>query len=312
MTPAAQISRRSFLRSAIRSAAGMSLAGAAALTYASQIEAWWFEVVRHELVLPGLPEAFAGFTIAQISDLHFGPFAGPADFTPAIHAVRSLEADAIVVTGDLVSRVGRGEPDMVVESLACLSAPYGVFAVLGSHDWSSNGPVVAESLCRAGVRVLRNEHEAWQRAGQKLYLAGVDDVCAHRHDLSAALDGVPMAARAVLLAHEPDFADIAAADSRVVLQLSGHSHGGQVCVPGYGGLFFPRWARKYPRGFYSIGSLTLYTNRGLGMMGLPLRLGCRPEISLFTLQPAPGCEGRCGNVRPASSAPPSRNFATVV
>ena len=105
-------------------------------------------------------------------------------------------------------------------------------------------------------------------------------------DLADALDGIPAPAKALVLVHEPDFADIVALDPRVLLQLSGHSHGGQICVPGHGGLFFPRWARKYRRGLYGVGSLTLYTNRGLGMVGLPLRFCCRPEITLFTLRPA--------------------------
>jgi predicted MPP superfamily phosphohydrolase len=264
----------------------MSLGGVGAYAYASKLEAWWFEVVRHDLLLPGLPDAFAEFTIAQISDLHFGPLAGPTELAAALQAVQSLEANATVITGDVVSRTTRGEPDMIVESLARLSASDSVFAVLGNHDWWSGGALVAESLRRAGVTVLQNDHRVWQRGGQSLYIAGVDDVCVHRHDLAAALDGVPTSARVVLLAHEPDFADLVARDRRMLLQLSGHSHGGQVCVPGHGGLFFPRLARKYTRGLYSIDALTLYTNRGLGMMGLPIRFCCRPEITQFTLLPA--------------------------
>ncbi len=175
---------------------------------------------------------------------------------------------------------------MIVESLAHVSAPDGVFAVLGNHDWWSDGPLAAESLRRAGVTVLQNRHTAWERGGHKLYVAGVDDVCVHRDDLADAVADLPDSAKIVLLAHEPDFADLAANDARIILQLSGHSHGGQVCVPGYGGLFFPRLARKYPRGLYTVGGLTVYTNRGLGMIGLPLRFCCRPEITRFTLWPA--------------------------
>jgi hypothetical protein len=280
MMPKLRISRRRFLQSA----AGMSLAGV--VGYAWQVEAWWFEVVRHELLLPGLPDAFAGFTIAHISDLHFGRLVGPDDLEPALQSVLALRADAIVITGDLVTRASHGEPDMIVHALSRLSAPEGVFAILGNHDWWSDGPLVAESLRRTGIVVLQNEHIAWQRGGQTLYLSGLGDACVGRHDLSAALAGLPGSAKVVLLAHEPDFADHAAADCRILLQLSGHSHGGQVCVPGYGGLHFPRFARKYTSGLYSVGALTLYTNRGLGMIGLPLRFACRPEVTLFTLRPA--------------------------
>jgi uncharacterized protein len=280
------ISRRGFLRGVLRGGVGMSLAGVGAYVYGGKVEAWWFEVVRQELALPGLPDAFAGFTIAQISDLHFGPLACSDDLAPAIDSVQALGADAVVVTGDLVSRTTHGEDDMVVESLSRLTAPEGVFAVLGNHDWWSDSDVVVESLQRAGVQVLQNRHAVWRRGGQMLYVVGLDDVCVHRDDLAGALDGIPASARVLLLVHEPDFADVAVNDPRILLQLSGHSHGGQVCIPGFGGLVFPRYARKYSRGLYAVGSLTLYTNRGLGMIGLPVRVACRPEITLFTLRPA--------------------------
>lgn len=280
--PQLRLSRRRLLQSA----AGVSVAAVGVAGYAWRLEAWWFEVVQQELELPGLPEAFAGFTIAQISDLHFGRLVSPDDLKPALESVMSLRADAIVVTGDLVTHVGHGEPDMIVQALSHLSAPEGVFAILGNHDWWWGGTLVAESLQWAGVIVLQNEHVGWQRGGQSLYLSGLGDVCVGRHDLSEALAGLPSSAKVVLLVHEPDFADHASLDARILLQLSGHSHGGQICVPGYGGLHFPRFARKYTSGLYSVGSLSLYTNRGLGMIGLPLRFCCRPEITLFTLWPA--------------------------
>jgi uncharacterized protein len=285
MTPTERISRRGFLGLAAKSAVTMALAGAGGYTYAREIEPWWFEVCRHDLELPGPLDAFAGLTIAQISDLHFGRWMRPENLAPAMHTLQSLGADLIVVTGDLVSRVTHGEPDMVREVLSSLSAREGVFAVLGNHDWWENGPLIAEAVRRSGVTLLDNRHVALRRGPQTLYLAGVDDVWVGRHDLAAALAGVPESGRAILLAHEPDFADTATRDGRVMLQLSGHSHGGQVCLPGYGGVHLPPWARKYSRGLYRIDELTLYTNRGLGMVTLPLRFCCRPEITLFTLRP---------------------------
>ncbi len=203
-------------------------------------------------------------------------------------AVQALGADVIVVTGDFVSRVTHDEPDMVVQALARLSAREGVYAVLGNHDWWENGLLVADCVRRAGVTLLQNRNVPLRRGGQTLYLAGIDDVWVARHDLPAALDDVPMSAKAILLAHEPDYADLAAHDQRVLLQLSGHSHGGQVCLPGYGGIVFPPWARKYSRGCYTVGRMTVYTNRGLGMVSLPLRFACRPEITLLTLRPERG------------------------
>jgi predicted MPP superfamily phosphohydrolase len=286
MMPERRISRRRFLRRAVSGGATLTLTGAGRYAYARQIEAWWFEVVRHDLELPGLPDAFAGVTVAQISDLHLGAFARAEDHEAAVRAVQALRPEVIVITGDLVSRLDRGEPEMLVQLLSGLSAPEGVYAVLGNHDFWENAQLVTASLRRAGVGVLRNRHVTLHRGGQTLYLTGVDDVLVRRQDLSAALDGVPASGKAILLAHEPDFADEAARDRRIMLQLSGHSHGDQVCVPGYGGLHFPPWGRKYPSGLYRIGELTLCTNRGLGMVMMPLRFCCRPEITLFTLRPA--------------------------
>jgi len=285
MIPTDRVSRRGFLRLAA-AGAGMSLGGVGAYSYARQIEPWWFEVVHYELALPGLPDPFAGLTIAQISDLHLGRFATASDIEPAVRATQALGADVIALTGDFVSRVSVGEPEMLVQMLSRLSAPQGVYAALGNHDWWENGPLVAESLRQAGITVLQNQHVSLRRDGQSLFLAGIDDVWVGRHDLAAALSGVPSACKVVLLAHEPDFADLAARDRRIVLQLSGHSHGGQVCIPGHGGLHFPPWAQKYRRGSYQVGEMTLYVNRGLGMVTLPLRFACRPEVTLFTLQPA--------------------------
>lgn len=274
------LTRRAFLGASLAAIAGGSC------IYAYGIESHWLDVVRLEMPLPWLPDAFADFSIAQISDLHFGPLVKPSHMGPVVQAVMDLGADAIVITGDLVSGVNKGEPDMIVQCLSALRAPHGVFAVLGNHDLSNNGFTVTRALRRAGISVLRNEHFTWQSGSSKLYLMGIDDVCGGMHDLGAALDGIPSDASIIALVHEPDYADIVANHPRVLLQLSGHSHGGQVCLPFYGGLYFPRWARKYPSGMYHIQDLTLYTNRGVGVMALPMRFACRPEITLFTLKPA--------------------------
>jgi predicted MPP superfamily phosphohydrolase len=276
----ARVSRRAFLRGSL------AIGGIGIYLYGRRIEPTWLDVVRVEMPLRKLPDAFAEFTIAQISDLHFGRYTDLAYMESVIDSVLALNADAVVITGDLVSRVTEGEPDMLVQTLSRLRAPHGVHAVLGNHDWWVNGPLVIESLRRAGVNVLVNEHLTWRRGGQTLYLAGVDDVWCGMNDLQHALAGIPADAAVIALVHEPDYADIVARDSRVLLQLSGHSHGGQVCLPFYGGLHFPSWAKKYTSGLYRIGELTLYTNRGIGMVIWPIRIACRPEVTLFTLKPA--------------------------
>ena len=198
----------------------------------------------------------------------------------------ALNADAIVITGDLVSRVTQGELDMIVQTLSRLRVPHGVFAILGNHDWWTGERAVTEALRQAGATVLSNQHYPIQRDGQTLYLAGIDDVWCDKHDLAAAVRGIPADAAIVALVHEPDYADIVANDPRVLLQLSGHSHGGQVCAPFCRGVWNPPWARKYPRGQYIIRDLTLYTNRGVGLVSWQLRFACRPEVTLHRLKPS--------------------------
>src|SRR5258708_5058195 len=115
MMPTARLSRRGFLRLAAGGGAAMSLGGVGAYSYARFVEPWWFEIVRQELELPGLPDAFAGLTVAQISDLHLGRYAVAEDLEPAMRATQALGSDAIVLTGDFVSRVDYGEADMLVQ-----------------------------------------------------------------------------------------------------------------------------------------------------------------------------------------------------
>ncbi len=277
-----QPTRRNFLGAGLTTLAG----AAGTFTYARTIEPHWFDVVHLDVPLKKLPDAFAGFTIAQISDIHFGPYMGPAEIEPSIDAILALDADVIVITGDIVSRIEHGEPDMIVQSLSRLRARHGVFAILGNHDWWSGASAVVEALRGAGITVLSNRSHPLQRDGQTLYLAGVDDVWCGKHDLTRTLAGIPPVAAVVALVHEPDYADVVANDARVILQLSGHSHGGQVRVPFVGGIWYPPWARKYPCGIYHLGDLALYTNRGVGMASWQVRFACRPEVTLVTLKSA--------------------------
>jgi predicted MPP superfamily phosphohydrolase len=274
------VTRRRLLGAALASIAG------GAYLYARLLEPRWLEVCPVDLTLPRLPDAFAGFKIAQLSDLHFGPWIQPEHMEPAIDAVLAWNPDAIVITGDLVSRVSDGETDMIVQSLSRLRAPQGVFAILGNHDWWTSAAAVRDALQSAGVTVLCNQHQSWRLGSQSLYLAGLDDVMCGKHDLTQALQGIPPDAAVIVLVHEPDYADTVARDSRVLLQLSGHSHGGQVRVPFCGGVWYPPLARKYPMGLYTIDDLTLYTNRGAGIVSWQARFACRPEVTLHTLQPA--------------------------
>jgi predicted MPP superfamily phosphohydrolase len=155
-------------------------------------------------------------------------------------------------------------------------------AILGNHDHWNDAAIVTGALVDRGIRVLRNESFAIERGHERLWISGVDDVLEKQDDLPKTLAAVPETEATVLLAHEPDFADYVAGFP-VDLQLSGHSHGGQVRIPGLGPIVLPDLARKYHSGLNRVGRLQVYTSRGLGVINPPVRLNCPPEITLLTL-----------------------------
>jgi predicted MPP superfamily phosphohydrolase len=164
-----------------------------------------------------------------------------------------------------------------------LKPPMGMFAVLGNHDVNSDHRWITEIIEANGIPVLRNRSVPIEKGIARFWLAGVDDVLEGKPDLDLTLRSVPPEETVILLAHEPDFADQAARHP-VDLQLSGHSHGGQIWLPGIGAPWLPPLGREYPRGLRKVGGLTLYTNIGLGTIRLPVRLNCPPEITMLRLR----------------------------
>jgi predicted MPP superfamily phosphohydrolase len=164
-----------------------------------------------------------------------------------------------------------------------LNATHGVFSVLGNHDHMTNKRVVLTGLKESGLPVLINDGVTLSRGQQVLYLAGLDDGRRGHPDLPKALEKRPGQVPTILLVHEPDFADTYSTDGTISLQLSGHSHGGQIRLPGVGALALPRYGRKYDQGLYRVQDMWLYTTRGIGVTGPPIRLNCRPEITEITL-----------------------------
>lgn len=248
---------------------------------------------RVEIRLSGLPDAFHGLTIAQLSDFHYDPYFSIRPIKAAIQIVNDLEPDLVVLTGDFVTmplraswrhhnRQAREAADPCSELLRVLQAPLGVFAILGNHDAAFGPEGVSDSLRAHGLGVLRNQSVPLERGGRRLWLAGLDDVLGHKANLDETLRPIPNGETTVLLCHEPDFADIAAKRD-IRLQISGHSHGGQVRLPLVGALYLPPLGEKYPWGLRSVRSMQLYTNCGIGTVNLPIRLNCPPEVTLFTL-----------------------------
>jgi hypothetical protein len=223
--------------------------------------------------------------IAQLSDLHWGPYTGQREVRAAVERANAFAPDLVVLTGDYVlGSAGYAAP--CARELAALRAPLGVVAIPGNHDyWTDIDEVVAQ-LHVAGLVLLRNSAVRLDVAGSPLWLAGLDDVWERHHDLETTLAMVPRHEPVVLLAHEPDVADqVARSSHRILLQLSGHSHGGQVNLPLLGRPILPWLGRVYPAGLQRVRgtSLQVYTNRGVGVIAPPVRFGCRPEVTHLTL-----------------------------
>lgn len=265
----------------MRFAAGFALG--AALGVLAFREPFQVRVRRTTVRLAGLPPSLEGLTILHLSDLHCGPWVADAHLRRGLEVARGLGADLAVLTGDFVS-VSAWYAPRLARMLQGLSAPLGVYGVFGNHDyWTRRIERVRDSLEGAGVRILVNESVQVHR---DLWLAGVDDVIAGRPDVPATLAGVPAEGFRLILCHEPDHADaVAPYVRRETLQLSGHSHGGQVVLPRLGPLYLPPHGRRYPAGLYRVPDtpLQVYTNVGLGIVSPPLRLNCPPEVGLLTL-----------------------------
>ncbi|HZQ22717.1 MAG TPA: metallophosphoesterase [Terriglobales bacterium] len=252
---------------------------------------------RYEVPLRRLPGEFHGFTIAQLSDFHYDPVFSVTPIKAAVEMVNGLNADLVVLTGDFITTplvdvagIGAREAKQVApcaELLSNIRCRNPLLAVLGNHDYAFDPEFVTRVLQSRGIKVLRNASHAVERNGARLWVAGVDDVLYKAARLDQTLKEIPATEATVLLCHEPDYADYSA-KSPIDLQLSGHSHGGQIRLPLIGVPYLPQLARKYPWGMRQIGNTTLYTNCGIGTIRLAMRWNCPPEVTLFTLRAGDG------------------------
>jgi predicted MPP superfamily phosphohydrolase len=274
------MTRRDFLKfSSLAAAGGLITATTAALF---NDESNTLSIEHITIPIPNLQPALEGFKIVQMSDIHLYPFTKLELVQRAVQVSNSLKPDITVLTGDYVWRNLSAINDLT-PALAELDAKYGVFATMGNHDYWLNVEVIKESFKSVGLPVLENQGVTFSVDGAPLHLAGLDDGWSGNPDLEVAMQGAPEGAPVVLLMHEPDLADIYSQDPRISLQLSGHTHGGQIRIPGIGALVHPHLGKKYDFGLYNVNGMWLYTNRGIGCISEPIRLNCPPEISEFTL-----------------------------
>jgi predicted MPP superfamily phosphohydrolase len=264
-------------------AAAPLAAVSATSAYAYLIEPHSYEVSQTDIAIRNLPESFEGFRIAQISDVHHSRLVSIRDVDRVVSLAQAAMPDMIVLTGDYTTTYRRYvEP--CAESLGRLSAPHGVWAVLGNHDHYTDPQLTTWALERAGISVLNNVNTSIRRNSDSLQLIGIDDWSWNATNWKRALYGLGRDQPSILLSHQPRVLD-AAETAGISLILSGHTHGGQVSLPYLGApARFADPDFKYIRGLYNRNGTQLYVSRGTGVIGLPVRIGARPEIAILRLR----------------------------
>jgi uncharacterized protein len=274
-----------FLRGTSRGkVAAAALLGAGGLIYAREVEPRLVEVNPVTLTLPRLAPEFDGYRVVQIGDLHLDDWAEPERLMEIVEKINGLRPDLVAITGDFASYSAEQlDAQRLIEALRGLRAREGCVAILGNHDYLTDVDLVRRCIREGGATELVNGVRTLRRGAAALHVAGIDDVMEGRSRLDLVLQKLPESGAAILLAHEPDFADVSAATGRFDLQLSGHSHGGQIGVPLLRRLVLPPFSQRYTSGLHEVGGMLQYTNRGLGFVHLRARFLCRPEITVFTL-----------------------------
>ena len=248
-----------------------------------------FVIETVHLKLKRLPRAFSGYRVAQISDIHMGGWMNTDRLQQVADLIVAQEPDVLMITGDFLQ--GRDFTEAAKQGikdlkkiLTPLAKSVPTFAVLGNHDYGTNPKAIRHMLRSCGIIDLTNTVYSLTRENENLYLCGVDDIRhgnVRLHDVTAQL---AENSSAILLVHEPDFADTSAATEKFDLQISGHTHGGQIVIPFYGPPVLPASGRKYPSGLYRVGNMFQYTNRGVGTDTVSVRLNCPPEVTIFVLE----------------------------
>jgi predicted MPP superfamily phosphohydrolase len=279
-----RLSRRHFL---VR--APLVAAGALAL-YSAEISRHELSVVARKLTIRDLPVPFHGFRVVQISDIHYDEYTEPWFLRRVIHKINSLAPDLVLLTGDFISfaplprRFAQRAFDDCAQMLQEITCP-SRFAAMGNHDSFLGAPEMRPIFRSVDVPLLVNEHIPIERNGERLWLCATHDPVTHEPDLDATIPQNPDGP-VLLMCHGPDYADVLLAHPRgrlVDAMFSGHTHGGQIRIPLLPPMHLPEGGRKYVEGAYRLGRLQLYVNRGIGAVGLPFRLNCPPEITVFTL-----------------------------
>jgi uncharacterized protein len=248
-----------------------------------------FATSVYDVQIAGLNPAFEGYRIVQLSDIHAR--SGVMDrqqLEKVANIANQQHPNLIALTGDYITDHPEKAEEMLTSTFRQLKATDGIVAIMGNHDREEKDDNVPleRAFAQAKVKLLKNAVYSIDKDGHKLNIAGVDDVFFKYADLPLTISQLPETGTNILLAHEPDFVDTTAATHKFALQLSGHSHGGQIVIP-FVPRLLPHMARKYVSGHHTIDGTQLYVSSGVGTTGLPqARINCRPEISVIVLHAA--------------------------
>ncbi|WP_164217881.1 metallophosphoesterase [Virgibacillus sp. YIM 98842] len=281
------MNRRSFLKKALGSVLAVFGLSGSTYYYAREIETGLLHVNENIISFPSISPAFNQFKIVQFSDTHLGFQYSLDQLKELAGTINDLQPDIIVFTGDLVDSPHLYDWNpRLIDILGSLRAGHGKYWIYGNHDHGGYGTeIVLDVMKQADFTLLQNSHVLIEKENERFILAGIDDVLLGKPDIEKALQNGNPDLFTILLAHEPDYAD-KTIKFPVDVQLSGHSHGGQIRFPFLGHVYTPAYAEKYVEGKYTLqnGKLDLYVNKGIGTTRLPYRFLCQPEIHLFTLE----------------------------
>ena len=244
-----------------------------------------FDLVNVDVKIKNLPFTFHNYRIINLTDIHLGQWISPEYLSGVVDYVNSLNPDMITLTGDYVSYILEGYEDDLLDSFKRLKAKDGKFAVLGNHDHWADADEIRKILKKSNIVDLSNDVYTLEKDGEKLNISGVDSLTVGADDFDKVLEKLPSDGASILLVHEPDFAKISSKTGRFDLQMSGHSHGGQLVIPGVKTTPFRcSYSFKYPVGTYKVDNMIQYTSKGLGTNSFWLRINCKPEITQFYLK----------------------------